>query len=128
LVEKNSTPPGMVQVPAAVAVQPALPAALPAFWMDRYEVTNREFKLFVDAGGYRKQEYWKERPFVKDGRALSWQQAMDEFRDQTSRPGPATWQLETYPDGAADVPVSGISWYEAAAYAEFAGKSLPTVY
>jgi Uncharacterized conserved protein len=53
----------------------APPLALPAFWMDRFEVTNRQFKEFVDAGGYRKPEYWKQ-PFVKDGRVLSWQQAI----------------------------------------------------
>ena len=33
-----------------------------------------------------------------------------------------------YPAGQADYPVRGISWYEAAAYAEFSGKSLPTAY
>jgi len=50
------------------------------------------------------------------------------FRDSTGRPGPATWQLGTYPEGTADFPVGGVSWYEAAAYARFARKSLPTVY
>ena len=34
--------------------------------IDRYEVTNRDFKRFVDAGGYRKKEFWKH-PFQKDG-------------------------------------------------------------
>ena len=34
--------------------------------------------------------------------------------------------LGTYPEGQADYPVGGVSWYEAAAYAAFAGKSLPT--
>ncbi len=43
------------------------------------------------------------------------------------RPVPATWQLGAYPDGAVELPVGGVSWYEAAAYAEFSGKSLPTV-
>ena len=95
--------------------------------MDTYEVSNRQFKAFVDAGGYTKREYWKH-PFVKDGREMSWQEAMEEFRDATRRPGPAGWQLGTYPEGADDLPVGGVSWYEAAAYAEFAGKSLPTVY
>ena len=59
---------------------------------------------------------------------FSWQEAMEEFRDATRRPGPAGWQLGTYPEAADDLPVGGVSWYEAAAYAEFAGKSLPTVY
>ena len=39
---------------------------LPDFWIDKYEVTNREFKRFADAGGYGNRQYWKE-PFVIDG-------------------------------------------------------------
>jgi cephalosporin-C deacetylase-like acetyl esterase len=95
--------------------------------MDTYEVTNREFRKFVEGGGYQKPEYWKE-PFVKDGKPLTSQQAMEEFRDATRRFGPASWQFGTYPEGTAEMPVGGVSWYEAAAYAEFAGKSLPTLY
>jgi len=124
---EREVPPGMVWVPAHAPTSPAPSVDLPGFWMDRYEVSNRQFKAFVDAGGYTKKEYWTH-PFVKDGRDLSWQQAMQEFRDATRRPGPAGWQLGTYPEGADALPVGGVSWYEAAAYAEFAGKSLPTVY
>ena len=112
---------------ATAATSTAPPLALPAFWMDRFEVTNRQFKEFVDAGGYRKPEYWKQ-PFVKDGQVVPWQQAISEFRDLTGRSGPATWQLGAYPEATGDAPVGGLSWYEASAYAEFAGKSLPTVY
>jgi hypothetical protein len=65
---------------------------------------------------------------VKDGKVLFWDQALAELRDRTGRPGPSTWKLGTYPDGRDDFPVDGVSWYEAAAYAEFAGKNLPTVY
>ena len=90
-------------------------------------MTNRQFKEFVDAGGYRREEYWKQ-PFVMNGRTLSFAQALEQFRDQTGRPGPANWQLGTYAEGTDDIPVGGVSWYEAMAYAEFAGKSLPTVY
>ena len=118
---------GMVWVPAGVATNPAPRAQLPGFWIDRFEVTNRQYKEFVDAGGYRKEVYWKQ-PFMLNGHRLSLAQAAEMFRDETGRPGPAHWQLGTYPDGADTLPVGGISWYEAMAYAEFAGKSLPTVY
>ena len=100
---------------------------IPDYWMDRYEVTNKQFKQFVDAGGYRKPEFWKQ-PFVENGRTLSWEEAISKFRDKTGRQAPSTWELGNYPEGQAEYPVTGVSWYEAAAYAEFAGKSLPTVH
>ena len=100
LQPEKAVPPGMVWVPATAATSTAPPLALPAFWMDRFEVTNRQFKEFVDAGGYRKPEYWKQ-PFVKDGQVVPWQQAISEFRDLTGRPGPATWQLGAYPEELA---------------------------
>ncbi len=124
---EREAPPGMVWVPVGAPTAPAPAAALPAYWMDRYEVSNRAFKTFADAGGYSTQKYWKH-AFMKDGREIPWQTAMEEFRDATRRTGPAGWQLGTYPEGAGDLPVGGLSWYEAAAYAEFTGKSLPTVY
>jgi hypothetical protein len=99
---------------------------LPAFDIDKYEVTNAQYQDFVDQGGYRKPEYWKEK-FIKDGKELSWRQAVDLFRDPTGRPAPSTWEGGHFPVGQANVPVSGVSWYEAAAYAVFAGKSLPTI-
>ena len=96
------------------------------YLMDKYEVTNEQYKEFVDAGGYDKREYWKHR-FVMDDQEVSRQQAVGEFVDRTGMAGPATWEGGTYPQGQAAFPVSGISWYEAAAYARFVGKSLPTV-
>ncbi|MDF1560113.1 MAG: SUMF1/EgtB/PvdO family nonheme iron enzyme [Bacteroidales bacterium] len=95
------------------------------FFLDKYEVTNKQFKDFVDHGGYRNRDYWKQK-FIKDGKKLSWEEAMAEFVDKTGRPGPSTWEAGDYPDGHDDHPVSGISWYEAVAYAEYAGKELPT--
>ena len=100
---------------------------LPDYWIDRHEVTNRAFKRFVDDGGYRRAELWRE-PFLKDGRTLTFDAAMAQFRDATGRPGPATWEMGTYVAGQDDYPVAGVSWYEAAAYARWAGKSLPTIY
>ena len=95
------------------------------FYIDTYEVTNRQFKAFVDGGGYQKKEHWKQK-FIKDGKELTWEEALRGFVDQSGQPGPATWEAGDYAEGQADYPVSGVSWYEAAAYADFAGKSLPT--
>ena len=53
---------------------------------------------------------------------------MQLFHDKTDRLGPATWELGSFTSGEDDFPVSGVSWYEAEAYAEFIGKSLPTVF
>ena len=97
------------------------------FFIDKYEVTNRQYKEFIDNGGYRKKELWKNN-FIKDGKELTWEEAMPEFVDSTGRAGPAIWEAGAYPAGQEDYPVSGISWFEAAAYAEFVGKSLPTIY
>ncbi len=102
------------------------PLELGDYLVDRYETTNAEFKRFVDAGGYRRRELW-EHPFVKDGRTIPWEQAIALMTDRTRRPGPATWEAGDFPTGAARQPVGGLSWYEAAAYAKFAGKALPTV-
>jgi eukaryotic-like serine/threonine-protein kinase len=128
LFKAGSVPADMVGVPSE-SFQPEVgpPVRLDEYLIDRYEVTNRQFKKFVDSGGYGKHDYWKY-PFEKDGSVLSWEKASAEFTDRTGRPGPSTWELGDYPAGQDDFPVSGVSWYEAAAYAEFAGKSLPTIY
>jgi dienelactone hydrolase len=97
------------------------------FFIDRSEVTNKQYKEFIDNGGYRKPEFWKN-TFIKDGNTLSFMDALSEFTDKTGQFGPSMWIAGDYPDGQADYPVSGISWYEAAAYAEYAGKELPTIY
>jgi len=97
------------------------------FFIDKYEISNRQFKQFMDSGGYQKLKYWKH-DLIKDGRILSWKEAVALFVDATGRPGPATWEVGTYPEGRDNYPVGGISWYEAAAYAEFVGKSLPSIF
>jgi serine/threonine protein kinase/formylglycine-generating enzyme required for sulfatase activity len=97
------------------------------FFIDQFEVSNREFGAFINAGGYLKKEFWKY-PFVKDGKSLSWEEAMRLFKDRTGLPGPRSWSNQKYPDGKDDHPVTDITWHEAAAYAAFRGKQLPTVF
>ena len=129
----GTVPPGMIHVPGgSYAINmPGLAnidsATVTDYFIDRHEVTNRQFKEFVIAGGYQNRQYWKY-PFRRQEEELTWDQAMAVFRDATGRPGPATWEVGSYPEGKADHPVCGISWYEAAAYSEYAGKSLPTIF
>ena len=130
LGEPQKSPNGMVFVPGddwteyIGFVGWVGPYKMPPYFVDRYEVSNRDYQKFVDSGGYDKKEYWKEK-IVRDGHEPSWEQAMAEFRDTTGRPGPSTWAGGHYPEGKADYPVSGVSWFEASAYAAFAGKQLP---
>ncbi len=121
LDKTGNVPRGMERIPGAQTRF----GKLDDFFIDKYEVTNKQYKEFIDKGGYKNKKYWKNE-FIKDGKTLTWEEAMKLFVDQTGRPGPSTWQAGDYPSGQADYPVSGISWYEAAAYADFAGKELPT--
>jgi len=70
------------------------PIRLEDYLIDRFEVTNKEFKRFVDSGGYQNPQYWKHE-FVKNERVMSWKEGMAEFRDRAGRPGPSTWELGT---------------------------------
>lgn len=116
LFRQDETPSGMVHVPAGEVQMGGAPIALGDFWIDRFEVTNREFKAFVDAGGYLDDGLW---PPEADRGA---------FVDATGRPGPAGWTLGGYAEGEDDLPVGGVSWFEASAYAAWIGKSLPTAF
>jgi hypothetical protein len=117
LFREDEIPPGMVRVAAGeTALGAGDSVALDGFWIDTYEVTNRQYKEFVDSGGYREDRFW---PAEVD-RSV--------FVDTTGRPGPAGWALGDYPEGRDDLPVGGVSWFEASAYAAWAGKSLPTVF
>lgn len=86
------------------------------FFLDRYPVTNRQFFEFVAAGGYEQIALWDESIWP----------AVLQFVDRTSMPGPAYWQNGSFEPGKDDHPVVGVSWYEAAAYARWVGKRLPS--
>ena len=77
---------------------------LDAFYMDKYEVTNAQFKEFVDAN-----------PGVLKG-----------LEDELGDTNLFHWRANTYPPGEANHPVRYVSWYAALAYAGWAGKRLPT--
>lgn len=127
LQAERTLPAGMVYVPGSAVQIQQISVGLPSFYLDTYEVTNREYKRFIDAGGYRTPAFWAG-PFVKDGRELSWEGALREMRDATGYQGPSMWRHGAFPPGQDDLPVQGVSWYEAAAFAKYAGKRLPTVH
>jgi iron(II)-dependent oxidoreductase len=85
-------------------------------YLDRYCVTNQQYQQFVDAGGYEQLEFWHEESLP----------ALLDFVDQTGCPGPRYWSDGQYPNGEQRLPVVGISWFEAWAYARWVGKRLPT--
>jgi len=133
LIPITQSPQGMVFVPGgeyrlvSYGKPTGASVGLDDYFIDRFEVTNSEYKEFVSAGGYLKQQFWKY-PFRKDGRDVSWQEAMESFKDQTGLNGPRTWSNQGFPEGKDRYPVTDVTWYEAAAYAEFRGKQLPTVF
>lgn len=117
----DSLPEGMLRVPATETKF----GKLNDFLIGKFEVTNREYKQFVDAGGYTERKNWNHK-FRNGDKVISWEDGMKILIDQTGRPGPSTWTGSDYPPGKGDFPVSGVSWYEAAAFAEWKGMILPT--
>ncbi len=100
---------------------------LDRFHMDRTEVSNQEYQEFVDAGGYEDEQFWLE-AFSYADVDVSFDEAMQRLKDSTGRTGPATWVAGRYPEGKSDHPVSGVSWFEAAAYAKYKDRHLPTIH
>lgn len=116
-VKQRLTPAGMRRIgkgPFVIGVNPGFndpendaydgkPRVIAEYYIDAHEVTNARFKRFVAAGAYSQERFWPEAG--RDRVALS------AFRGQ-----PQSWVGEDYPAGAADHPVTGVSWYEAMAY------------
>ncbi|MGC2235435.1 MAG: bifunctional serine/threonine-protein kinase/formylglycine-generating enzyme family protein [Pyrinomonadaceae bacterium] len=133
LMETDKMPPRMVFVPAGEyslvnwSRSTETKINLDGFFIDKYEVSNAEYKEFVASGGYWKKEFWKY-PIVKDGKTIPIEEALKDFKDKTGLPAPRSWTNQAFPEGKDDFPVTDITWYEAAAYAEFRGKRLPTVF
>jgi formylglycine-generating enzyme required for sulfatase activity len=80
------------------------------YWIDQYPVTNEKYHAFIEADGYENQRYWSPE---------GWQ-----WKTKHNITGPEYWNDERWNKG--DHPVVGVSYYEAEAYAKWAGKRLPT--
>jgi formylglycine-generating enzyme required for sulfatase activity len=122
LLSTNKELSGMVKIEKGVSQNGI---SIPAFLIDKHEVTNAEFFDFVSAGGYREKKFWPENIII-DGLPTPWESAIRSFVDKTGISCPRFWSGAKYPEGEKDHPVVGISWYEARAYAHWAGKDLPT--
>ncbi len=127
-------PPGPVRVPGGEFVlgvdgtdepwsldneRPAHVVDLPAFEIGRVPVTNAEYQRFVDAGGYEQQQVWS---------AAGWA-----HRVEADLQRPLFWSADgsrrrfgIVEDIAPDEPVQHVCFYEAEAYAAWAGARLPT--
>jgi ergothioneine biosynthesis protein EgtB len=104
--------------------KPAHPAQVPAFSLQDRLVTNRDYLEFVDAGGYEDYRHW-----LSDGwatvRAAGWGSPLYWERGEAGE-GWKEVTLRGVVDLPFDEPVSHVSYYEAEAFAAWAGKRLPT--
>jgi iron(II)-dependent oxidoreductase len=130
LSEKMSlTPPGQISLLSPAAALECGPRTergnarsrpnvceVDGYCLDRFPITNAEYYQFLSAGGYEQMSLWE--PEI--------QAMVIELVDQSGRLGPRFWKNGRYARGLDNHPVVGISWYEAAAYARWVGKRLPS--
>ena len=80
------------------------------YWIDKYPVTNEKYRAFILTDGYGNQVYWSEE---------GWK-----WKTEENIINPKHWNDTEW--NKADHPVVGVSYFEAEAYAKWAGKRLPT--
>ena len=98
-----------------------------AFAISKYEVSNLEFKEFVDGGGYENPDFW-DFPIIIKGKKYTYKNTISNFTDKFGKFGPANWSYGQFPSGRGNFPVSHISWFEARAYANYKGRKLPNLF
>jgi iron(II)-dependent oxidoreductase len=108
---------------------------IPAFAMDQYKVTNRQYLEFIEAGGYESRSLWSADGSQTDGNDTDGTDNDWNWKSQQGISHPAFWKHDgnqwLYRTMFHDVPLPldwpvYVSQAEAKAYAKWAGKSLPT--
>tara|TARA_Y100001980_G_C14543874_1_gene322795 strand:+ start:55 stop:2316 length:2262 start_codon:yes stop_codon:yes gene_type:complete len=98
-----------------------------AFSIGVNEVSNKDFQEFVDAGGYENPSYW-DFPYKVGDKIYDFNSSIKFFTDRYGKYGPANWSYGKFPSGLANQPVTGISWFEAKAFARFKNLTLPNIF
>lgn len=116
--------------------KPAFDVDLPAFAISRTLTRNADFLAFVEAGGYERPEFWSQggRKWLSQevDRNFGTGQAPDigpRRHPHHWRRGPDGWQERTFDQWyplQPDHPVRQVSYWEAEAYCQWAGRRLPT--
>ena len=102
--------------------RPAHTVDLPAYWIDAAPVTNAHFAEFLAEGGYDDERWWSTEGW-------SWRHEADLRAPQFWRRDGHTWlrvRFGTVEAVDPSEPVQHVCWYEADAFARWAGKRLPT--
>ncbi|MBP7864700.1 MAG: SUMF1/EgtB/PvdO family nonheme iron enzyme [Acidobacteria bacterium] len=97
------------------------PVTVDAFQMDRYEVTNAQYRRFMEATGHRAPDVM---PFEFYRKTFNW--SADSYAEYLRLAEPFRWKDGRCPAGREDCPVVLVSWEDARAYARWAGRRLPT--